>query len=204
MVVLNEKEVEKVKKYERVKGRLQIRLWDPDGKRKPKEELVKVFTGIFDVTYHVIIMENDEETISVGVTNELLKTWGISTLKLHSDALEAEARRGAILTNLEEALESMVLNREPVNMLEETMDFRKRMTIVWMLTNKKRLYGAGMILNDDIMKKVREAIGEDFYIIPASVHETILIRESLLMSESMMRDMIREVNSTEVEADEEL
>ena len=52
----------------------------------------------------------------------------------------------------------------------------------------------------DFAKKV----GRNFYIIPSSIHEVILIPDTLDMDIRYMKAMVKEVNGTEVSPDEVL
>ncbi|MEY8392910.1 DUF5688 family protein [Lachnospiraceae bacterium 45-W7] len=49
------------------------------------------------------------------------------------------------------------------------------MVPMYVLTNQQKLDGAVEILNKKAMKKAAAMLGDDFYILPSSVHETILI-----------------------------
>lgn len=48
-------------------------------------------------------------------------------------------------------------------------------TPMYVLSNEQKLNGAVEILNDRAMERAAETIGGDFYILPSSIHETILI-----------------------------
>lgn len=45
-------------------------------------------------------------------------------------------------------------------------------------------------------------LGENFYILPSSIHEVILLRESFAEDAEYLRWMIQEVNATEVAPEE--
>lgn len=74
---------------------------------------------------------------------------------------------------------------------------------MYVLTNKYRLFGASLIIYDDILKDISDKIG-DFYIIPSSIHEVIIIPVSSGMDEEHMSGMVGEVNATQVAYDEVL
>lgn len=66
---------------------------------------------------------------------------------------------------------------------------------MYVLTNKQCTFGAGAILYPGMKQRIEEMIG-DFVVIPSSIHETILIPESL--NTPGLTEMIQEVNSTVV------
>lgn len=61
------------------------------------------------------------------------------------------------------------------------------------LTNKSRCYGASAILYS------RDILPDKFYMIPSSVHETILIYPTDLIKPDGLNEIIKEVNQTELD-----
>lgn len=72
------------------------------------------------------------------------------------------------------------------------------------LTNESRVYGSQAILSDTALQQVREMMGgQDFVILPSSVHEVICV-PARDMDADALRQMVREVNGTEVSPQEYL
>lgn len=67
---------------------------------------------------------------------------------------------------------------------------------MYVLTNKQLHHGAGVILYPGMKNRIEELIG-DFVVLPSSIHETILIPESLNNPEVV--NIIQEVNRTTVD-----
>ena len=63
------------------------------------------------------------------------------------------------------------------------------------LTNRNMTNGASMILQKDIMKQAGEIIGSDFYVLPSSIHETLLVPLGG-MDVSELSQLVKEVNET--------
>ncbi len=73
------------------------------------------------------------------------------------------------------------------------------------LTNSKRSSGAVCILYPGVLEEVAaERMGGDFYIIPSSVHEVILLPDDGRLLEENLKEMIFEVNRTKVDPEEVL
>lgn len=70
---------------------------------------------------------------------------------------------------------------------------------IYVLTNTSGIDGAGAILSENAMKRAREMIGEDFFILPSSRHEVLLAPRSMEMSVSELTNMVRDVNRTAVD-----
>ena len=72
------------------------------------------------------------------------------------------------------------------------------------LTNNKRTRGAVCILYPGVLDKMAEEMGSDFYILPSSIHETIIIPDMGNEDSEALKKMIRDVNSTQVAPEEVL
>ena len=75
---------------------------------------------------------------------------------------------------------------------------------MYVCTNTAKLNGAGVILYQELLQEFADRIGSDFYILPSSIHETLLIPANGDMDLEYLRDMVRTVNRTEVAEDEVL
>ena len=60
--------------------------------------------------------------------------------------------------------------------------------------------GAGLILQEDIMQKIGELMGGNYYILPSSIHEVLVIPENAGLTTRELSDMVHEINQTEVAA----
>lgn len=71
------------------------------------------------------------------------------------------------------------------------------------VTNESKVNGAAILASKEAMDEVVEKIGTDeFYIIPSSIHEFLIVGKDLESSDLLT--VIREVNTTQVAADEVL
>lgn len=66
------------------------------------------------------------------------------------------------------------------------------------LTNTIDTYGAGVILYPNLMENIAEKFQSDLYIIPCSIHETLIYKNTEQMSEEDLKEMITHVNDNEV------
>ena len=74
----------------------------------------------------------------------------------------------------------------------------------YVMTNSNYFYGAAGILRTDLLSKFAEEHDCDFYILPSSVHECLFIPDSEEIPADELREMVREVNATQVEVEERL
>ncbi len=75
---------------------------------------------------------------------------------------------------------------------------------IYILTNYMGIHGAVCILYESILEKLGEKIGEDFYILPSSIHEVILVPVSEYLRGEDLCQLVREANSSIVSEQEVL
>ena len=74
--------------------------------------------------------------------------------------------------------------------------------MMYVLTTEDSQYGATKLLDEEFLAEVSN--GVDYYIIPSSVHEAILLPASGDIEIETVNDVIRMVNATEVKDTEVL
>lgn len=75
---------------------------------------------------------------------------------------------------------------------------------MYVLTNADKRFGAAAMLYSEQMSELAEKFGCDLLILPSSVHEVLLLPDDHCQEYSFYRQMVREVNKTQVEAEEVL
>ena len=75
---------------------------------------------------------------------------------------------------------------------------------IYIMTNQAGVNGASVILYDRFLEEFSDRMDSEYYIIPSSIHEVILIPRENFMEPEEIRRMIREVNFTVVGPDDYL
>lgn len=70
---------------------------------------------------------------------------------------------------------------------------------IYVVTNDIGIDGSVAILSDDVMQRSHEVVGEDFYVLPSSRHEVILVPESVTDSAEELRLIVSDANQSVVE-----
>ena len=60
------------------------------------------------------------------------------------------------------------------------------------------------MLYEGILEKVGQKLGENYYMLPSSIHEVIVVPESNSPVKQDLEEMVREINETQVEEEEVL
>ena len=132
------------------------------------------------------------------VTNEMC-----SQLKMTPDEIIDQAKSNTLnevfeCRSMTEVMRSIM---ESDGMPEEIIDeivMHEDQCPMYILSNKSGMDGAVAMLSTDTLESARDKIGEDFYILPSSRHEIILVPESKIDDEKYLKDMVSQVNSTSV------
>lgn len=82
------------------------------------------------------------------------------------------------------------------------MLFPEETPMLYVLTNKEKVNGANVLACPEVLHGVYEKFGEPFYVLPSSIHEVLLVKESAGLKPEEMRQIVHDVNITEVKAED--
>jgi len=135
---------------------------------------------------------------TIKIENRHLSMFGVNVQELKEIALKNTVfTENACVVAMDEFMMDIL---EPGSLPD---DFDGGIPMV-VISNKDKYFGASVILNTDVMKKVAETLKEDFYILPSSIHECIAVPVGECPEESELREMVREINETQVLPEERL
>lgn len=144
------------------------------------------------------------------VRNEQLENWGVDVKQLHRDAFENEKKEIIFypfvswFIFLEEWEMSELRNRFPH--IEEINGIRE--AEMYVLHNRNGLYGASALFGQNVCNKIADLLKCNFYLIPSSIHEWILVpeREWQGREDSLheLSEMVKTVNREQVDPEEVL
>ena len=163
------------------------------------------------VTFCIDLGENKEGLMSVPVQFELMETWNVTAEQLYEIALENLTKADiGVFTPMKEILFAGVLSELKEICDGDEEEARRKLdqmipdNNLWVLTNKRRVNGANMLLDRSVMEDVIKEVGTDFFILPSSIHECIILPTDSGMNSQQLEAMVCEVNETQVEKEERL
>ncbi len=159
------------------------------------------FLDLCAVFYCYLPGEDGEEgRISTLLSCHQAARWGKTPAELFSLALENAPRLlPFVLHSMNAMLEALTPEEE--EFLPPPQDPRFPMFV---LTNKKNMFGAACLLYEGVLQCCAEQLRSDFYVLPSSVHEVLLIPALPDASCGQFTEMVREVNETQVAPEERL
>lgn len=75
---------------------------------------------------------------------------------------------------------------------------------LYVLSNHRQINGATVLLYPGLLQRIGEMFSGSFYLIPSSVHEVLLLKETREEGAGFLNRMVREVNEQKVEPEEVL
>ena len=179
--------------YENIRGKLTAQVVSTERNLEMLEKIPHKEMEDLSVVYRIQM----DESGSILITNDQLKSYGISAEQLHQDAVEnAAIIRPAKIRSLSEVLGAMMGLEPP--------DPEPGMPVLYMASAEGGALGAGVIAYPEFMDQAAAELGGSFYILPSSVHEVLLVRDNENVRVQELNDMVKGVNETTVAPEERL
>ncbi len=189
-----------ISEYDRIKEYLGVKLVNTKANRRNLKDITHI--EMEDMSLIPVIrfpMPEQEMYGNMKITEELRRAWGVSVHDIFEQAWKNE--EPPVLQELGDA----VSYGEDIHDLFAV----ERLTndTMYVLTNQRAIDGAIQIALPGVMKKLSELLPKGFFIIPSSIHETLIMPkgmeiQGLEMTPKEMGQMLREINQGYVEKDE--
>lgn len=211
--------------YRKVKEKVVVKLINARKNKELLEEVPhKLFYDLALVVYYPVQEIPFEGKAAVLVYHTHRKQWGIDAEELLEAAIGNTPRlfpgkiesMDHVMKQIFAAEFGKSFSNEDLGKLgiseEEWTDFLmmpgrksgKRTIPMYVLSNKQKLYGAVCMLYPDLLKNFAAKIGQDCYILPSSVHEVILVPANASSGGEELREIVTDINRTQVAEEEVL
>ena len=198
--------------YDFAKHNLFIRVSDADRNREMLSNVPHTRVENLAITYHVLIESGAGGIASSIVNNDMMNLFGVSKEQLHIDALNSSPRLfPAHIDSLNTMMENMArrdmraagVPEQEIEMMINDMsqDMTVPLTIV---TNEQMMNGAAVLFYPGYMDLIGEQVKGDYYILPSSTHEMLVLPDDGMMTSHDLKEMVVTVNNTEVQPAEKL
>lgn len=144
----------------------------------------------------VYVFENKKKYALIS--KEFCKINNIRVNELHAAALQQQREYHSFVF---ESLETLVQDIFP-----EIVEPENEMLYpVWMLSMDNDTHGASVILQPEALIAIEEIFGGDYFILPSSIHEVIVVPDlGIDDQEHDLNEMVRKVNHMVVDPEERL
>ena len=122
--------------------------------------------------------------------------------QLHADALESTRKLYPVkYASMAEVMQQM-MGIEP-DMAADMMPPMEGPQLM-VLTNTQGMHGAGALFYPDQLETIAQQMGTDFFVLPSSVHEVLILPDDGSQDLDSLQFMVREINRTEVAPEDRL
>lgn len=188
-------DVDSILDFENAKGRICAKLINKAKNEHLLEEMPHRDFLDLALVYYVWV-EKFEGIASVLIRNDMLSRWNVDEEEIYTHAME----------NTPELLPANIISMD--DMVRSILGENNMMAegasdclggFMYIVTNAQRSLGASVMLYPQLLKQLADSLDSDFYIIPSSLHEILIVsgKEDGLNQEGLL-DMVQQVNATSV------
>ena len=182
--------------WEKAKDKILYRLVDFDSNADFLKHHPYVRFNDLAIIFYILMNVDEKGMASIVITNEICSTWNTTVENLYKVAKENTPRKLQF--------EFLPMNQIIIDLFPEAEMSDMEDNRMYVLSNTHRNFGAIAILYDGVLEYIHQTIGKDFFILPSSVHEVIILPKEDDMDIQAINDMIKEINETQVAEEEVL
>ncbi|MCI8561659.1 MAG: hypothetical protein HFH03_11155 [Dorea sp.] len=192
---------EKISDYSKVHDKIIYRLVNREANKKMLKDIPYIAYLDLAIVFCVLLEVTKYGTATIPVRKGHLDMWEVSGEELYRQASKNTARL------LPDDLSSMsaVIEELSGTLVDKAKEINpKYEDDVYVLSNRLRSYGAAAILYEGCLEAIGMYLKSNYYVLPSSIHEVIVIPENMADSKEELSAMVAEVNRTQVDAEEVL
>ncbi len=180
--------------YEKVSGKIVFRLVNRKANRELLREIPYIPYLDLAIIFYVMVEVNEYGTAAMMIQNPHMESWDITLKELYDRAKENTPRLlSAKLQTVQAVIEELSQKQ-----VAEGKDF------MYVLSNEIRSFGSAAILYRDQLVNIGLLLRENYYVLPSSVHEVIIIPESEVPCRELLDEIVKEINEVHLEQEEVL
>lgn len=154
------------------------------------------------VVYYVVVKNQEQEDIgTILIYDGHMEMWEQEEENLYQTAMmnmraDGEAEFATIETIIKRTVPDITFPAASGNVL--------RNTSMYILTNRRKCFGAAEILDRKTLRMIADKVGDNFLVLPSSLNETIILPPKDETEYERLAGMVREVNDTQIDIGERL
>lgn len=157
------------------------------------------------IIYRWVVDVEQKGLSSVLINNHVAESLGMGEEQLFKAAAENTRRiLPPVVQSMNEVMRDMfVADGMPEELADLMIGEQEPESIMWVISNERKIDGAASMLYEDKLHKLAESVGTDLYILPSSVHEVIAVSVEMGEPEELAQ-MVSEINMDQVDISERL
>lgn len=191
--------------YETVKDRIVYKLVNTEKNKELLQDVPHITFFDLSIVFQCLVSEEMLGNATILIHNAHLKLWQIDTQELYRQAsLNTPRLYPYDIKNMKEVILEMIELEEGKAAAERYKEELSEGVPMYVLSNCTKMQGAACMLYQDILSDFALVVQDDFYILPSSIHEVILLPAKGENRPEVLREMVEEINETQVEPEEVL
>lgn len=205
--------------YQKAKMNIVYKIINYEKNKELLEEIPHRKFLDFAIVYYYLVDMKEFSNASIVICKKHMENWGVSEEELYKVAEYNTPRKlpmhfCGMMDLLQELSEDefvmdfrteercMEIGDEWKLLLE--VHIHKDETGLYVLSNQSRLFGAAVLMYPGVAEECARKLDADYFILPSSVHEVILLPDERQITKEKLAQMVCEVNETQVEPEEVL
>lgn len=181
-----------IKEFSAISDRVIMRLVNYDKNQAILQECPHLKILDLAITFRWLAYQDEIGVSTALITNRELETWNKEVEQLYELGVEnTPIFFPARLRTMREVL------IDYIDIGEEGVE-------VYILTNQMGIHGAICMLYEPVLEKFGRQIGRDFFILPSSIHEVILVPVMEYLKKEDLYQLVRQANNSIVSEEEVL
>ena len=188
------------KDFEKVKDRIVYRLIHGERNKELLKDIPHIPFWDLAICFSYAFHSEELGDGMILIHNDHMENWNVNHSRLMQLAeVNTPKLFPASFCGINEVLKQMHVDIDLSECVEEQL---------YVLTNRKKIYGASTILYPGVLQFVAEQLKSDFYILPSSIHEVLILRkerfQEMQQEGKYLHKIIRDINYVELAAEEVL
>lgn len=184
-------EYENILDFRKIKDQVVYKLVNAKRNEKLLKEVPNLPMLDFAIIFYVLIPVNETENCSILIRNAHMNYWKLPISLLYQCAKDNTKRLCPyILRPLNDYVKDYVDGLMPESSLI-------------ILSNELGINGASALLYPEMPKKIYEYVGRNYYLLPSSIHEFLIVPDDQNIFPENLKEIVRDVNENHI-AEEEL
>jgi len=175
------------------------------------------------IIYRIMAKKTADGVVTTQITNQMMERLGVDESKLYEAALENTQREfPATFRPMNEVMKE-IMQRDFMDMgfntlsdnddmelflealFQESMEeMQEERLPLFVLSNDRGINGAAALFYPDMKEQIADQMNGDYFVLPSSVHEVLIVPNNGVTDYQELKDMVNEVNQTQVAPDEVL
>ena len=197
--------VDDFKDFDKIKDRIMLKLVNYE--RNQQGLINTPHKRILDlaIVFYVLWDDKGTQRMTSTIKKSHLALWGVEMEELYKIAYENTICKLSVnIRNMRDVIydiyKEMKKNSRITPMVEQQLlaELEDCVYPMYVVSNQKKILGASVILYDKALKYFYEKFEGEFYVLPSSIHEVIIIPQIDMTIEEMKR-LVTETNENEVD-----